>query len=83
MARRTKESILDKQRLAYHKTISGSAPCRKCKKLFVIGDVIISKQSGVTGSKYYHRNCWDSLFHQFSISVIVRNNYENGLQILR
>jgi len=62
MARRTKKSVLDKKRLKYHKTISGSAPCHKCDKLFVIGDVIISKQSGVTGSKYYHGSCWDSLF---------------------
>jgi len=62
MGRRTRQYVLDKRSLSYHKTFSGSAPCIRCHKPFKLGDSIVSKQAGRTGSKYYHGSCYDSMF---------------------
>ncbi len=62
MGRRTIEFVLDKRNLSYHKTFADSAPCIRCHKKFKLGDKIVSKQAGRTGSKYYHAVCYDSLY---------------------
>jgi hypothetical protein len=38
--------------------------CEKCKKEFKFGDTIISRRTGSRHSrtKYYHKDCWESLF---------------------
>jgi len=62
MGRRTIEFVLSKQRLSFHKTFADSAPCIRCHVSFKLGDSIVSKQAGRTGSKYYHKDCYDSLY---------------------
>lgn len=62
LGRRTRQYLLDKKRLAYHNTFSHCAGCIKCGKTFNLGDTLVSKKSGNTGTKYYHADCWESLF---------------------
>lgn len=57
MSKMQKEFECDVRHLKYS--------CEKCKKKFEFGDMIISRRYGGkhSRSKYYHKNCWESLFH--------------------
>lgn len=36
--------------------------CAKCNKALIVGDEVLSK-IGRRKHKYYHKNCWESLFN--------------------
>ncbi|MCH9042093.1 MAG: hypothetical protein IIB80_08065 [Thaumarchaeota archaeon] len=40
-----------------------NAKCEKCKKSFVINDMIHTTTGTKQGRKRYHKKCWDSKYH--------------------